>query len=76
MPADIKAYEKMVYDRWGERYDRSIWVSWLRVWVKGYGKDVPERSRILDIGCSTGNALTQWVEQKPVLLAGVEHESS
>ena len=72
MADDIKAYEKRVYDRWGERYDRSIWVRWLRTWVKGYEKDVPEASGILDIGCGTGNALAILVEKNPTLLAGLD----
>jgi len=72
MADNIKAYERKVYDRWGERYDRSIWVPWLRAWVKGYERDVPEGSSILDLGCGTGNALAILVEKKPVLLAGLD----
>lgn len=69
---DIKAYERRVYDSWGERYDRSIWIGWLRRWVKGYEKEVPEGSAILDIGCGTGNALAVLVEKSPALLAGLD----
>jgi len=72
MRDDIKAYQKRVFDRWGEDYDRSIWIGWLRAWVKNYAQDVPEGSVILDIGCGTGNALAILVEKKPALLAGLD----
>jgi ubiquinone/menaquinone biosynthesis C-methylase UbiE len=72
MVDNIKAYEREVYDRWGEKYDRSIWVRWLRAWAKGYKRDVPEGGSILDVGCGTGNALAILVERKPMLLAGLD----
>lgn len=72
MTDQIKAFERTVYDRWGARYDRSIWVRWLRTWVKAYASEVPEGSCILDVGCGTGNALAILVERKPVLLAGLD----
>jgi ubiquinone/menaquinone biosynthesis C-methylase UbiE len=72
MIRDVKVFERKIYDKWGERYDRAVWCGWLRSWVKGYEHHVPEGSAILDIGCGTGNALAILAGKGPAALAGLD----